>query len=85
MTAQSPSLEVETIEAFRGTLRGDLRCHGDSGYDDARRVWNAMQPFSSGCVYVNYLGANGRRERGTHQGGVQCDEVRTASKAQESL
>jgi FAD/FMN-containing dehydrogenase len=42
MTAQPTSLAIETIEAFRATLRGALLCPGDSGYDDARRIWNAM-------------------------------------------
>ena len=35
-------LAAETVEAFRASLRGDLLCPGDSGYDDARRIWNAM-------------------------------------------
>jgi FAD/FMN-containing dehydrogenase len=35
-------LAAGTIEAFRATLRGALLCPGDSGYDDARRIWNAM-------------------------------------------
>ena len=30
------------VEALRGTLRGPLLAPGDAGYDEARRVWNAM-------------------------------------------
>jgi len=35
-------LASETIEAFKTSLRGALLCPGDNGYDDARRLWNAM-------------------------------------------
>jgi len=42
MTEQQTALAVETIDAFKATLRGALLCPGDSGYDDARRIWNAM-------------------------------------------
>ena len=36
------SLAVEIIDAFKATLRGALLCPDDHGYDDARRIWNAM-------------------------------------------
>src|SRR5687768_17291719 len=36
------SLAVEIVDAFKATLRGALLCPGDHGYDDARRIWNAM-------------------------------------------
>lgn len=42
MTKQQTALAVETIDAFKTSLRGALLCPGDSGYDDARRIWNAM-------------------------------------------
>jgi len=42
MVERQTDLAVETIDAFKATLRGALLCPGDSGYDDARRIWNAM-------------------------------------------
>jgi FAD/FMN-containing dehydrogenase len=38
---QTPRAEA-AIRAFRASLRGDLLAPGDSGYDGARRVYNAM-------------------------------------------
>jgi FAD/FMN-containing dehydrogenase len=35
-------LDDGTIGALRGELRGALLTPGDSGYDEARRIWNAM-------------------------------------------
>jgi hypothetical protein len=46
--AQAPIARVGTtldgasVEALRQRLRGQLLAPGDAGYDDARRVWNAM-------------------------------------------
>jgi FAD/FMN-containing dehydrogenase len=39
---QHTVLEPSAIEAFRATLWGELLQSGDSGYDQARTVWNAM-------------------------------------------
>jgi len=36
------ALAAETLEAFRGALRGPLCLPGDAGYDEARTIWNAM-------------------------------------------
>lgn len=36
------SLNDATIEAFRGSLRGELIRPGDETYDQARRVFNGM-------------------------------------------
>jgi FAD/FMN-containing dehydrogenase len=36
------SVDQETIEGFRQSLRGQVLTHGDEGYDAARQVWNAM-------------------------------------------
>jgi FAD/FMN-containing dehydrogenase len=36
------SLSSEVLEALRGRLRGALRLPGDPGYDESRRIWNAM-------------------------------------------
>ncbi|MEA2515087.1 MAG: hypothetical protein QOF01_4368 [Thermomicrobiales bacterium] len=41
-SVKSPTLEDREVEAFRSALRGELLRPGDPGYDDARRVWNAM-------------------------------------------
>ncbi len=35
-------LQQARIEDFKARLRGDVLLAGDAGYDDARRVWNAM-------------------------------------------
>ncbi|MCG6880927.1 MAG: FAD-binding oxidoreductase [Deltaproteobacteria bacterium] len=35
-------LETETIENFKGQIRGNLLTPEDAGYDDARTIWNAM-------------------------------------------
>jgi hypothetical protein len=35
-------LDGEELAAFRTGLRGQALISGDPGYDDARRVWNAM-------------------------------------------
>jgi FAD/FMN-containing dehydrogenase len=36
------SLTEETMSAFKATLRGEFLRPGDSGYDAARKIWNAM-------------------------------------------
>ncbi|HEX2415312.1 MAG TPA: FAD-binding oxidoreductase [Thermoleophilaceae bacterium] len=40
--AGTPRLDDQAIERFRSRLRGELVRPGDSGYEDARRVWNGM-------------------------------------------
>ncbi|OWT75010.1 MULTISPECIES: FAD-binding oxidoreductase [unclassified Achromobacter] len=35
-------IPVAAIEAFKTTLRGQVMTDNDPGYDDARRIWNAM-------------------------------------------
>jgi FAD/FMN-containing dehydrogenase len=35
-------LKTTAIEAFRSSVRGELLCPVDAGYDDARKVWNGM-------------------------------------------
>jgi FAD/FMN-containing dehydrogenase len=35
-------LAAETVESFKATLRGALLRPGDNGYDEARKIWNAM-------------------------------------------
>ena len=37
-----PALGEETVAAFKATLRGTLLRAGDTGYDEARTLWNAM-------------------------------------------
>ena len=39
---KEPSIETADVEAFRSQLRGVLLTPGDGGYDEARRIWNAM-------------------------------------------
>jgi FAD/FMN-containing dehydrogenase len=38
----STALAEETIAAFKASLRGALLRPGDHGYDEARKIWNAM-------------------------------------------
>ena len=35
-------LKAETIETFRGQMRGKVLTPGEDGYDHARTIWNAM-------------------------------------------
>jgi FAD/FMN-containing dehydrogenase len=35
-------LDEAAVQGFKSSLRGPLLCPGDEGYDEARRVWNAM-------------------------------------------
>lgn len=39
---QGRELEQEVVESLRGQLHGSLILDGDSGYDEARTIWNAM-------------------------------------------
>jgi FAD/FMN-containing dehydrogenase len=36
------TIDDAALEAFKASLRGELLRPGDSGYDDARKVWNGM-------------------------------------------
>jgi hypothetical protein len=35
-------LRGAAVDAFKASLRGELLCPGDTGYDGARTVWNGM-------------------------------------------
>jgi FAD/FMN-containing dehydrogenase len=35
-------LEEGAVQELRANLHGPLLCHGDAGYDEARKVWNGM-------------------------------------------
>ena len=48
--AAAPVLGVETVSAFKNTLRGDLLQPGDTGYDEARAVWNGMTDKRPGLI-----------------------------------
>ncbi|WP_213306828.1 FAD-binding oxidoreductase [Paraburkholderia sacchari] len=37
-----PTLSSDSIETLKGALRGQVLQPGDAGYDEARRIWNAM-------------------------------------------
>src|SRR5258708_37561317 len=37
-----PTLQPSDLAQLRQTIRGDLVVPGDSGYEQARRVWNGM-------------------------------------------
>lgn len=39
---QRAKVDSTAIENLKSSLQGDLLCPGDSGYDDARTIWNAM-------------------------------------------
>ncbi len=40
-TGADTILKETVVEELRGSLRGELLCPGDSGYDEARSIWNA--------------------------------------------
>ncbi len=42
MTAPTGVIDGAGLATFRDTFRGEIVLPGDDGYDDARRVWNAM-------------------------------------------
>lgn len=35
-------LPADSIDGFKSTIRGDVLLPADAGYEDARRIWNAM-------------------------------------------
>ncbi len=42
MAVSSETLREATVDELKTSLRGDLLQPGDPGYDEARKVWNAM-------------------------------------------
>ncbi|MCL8010031.1 FAD-binding oxidoreductase [Streptomyces sp. AS02] len=42
MTTYTPTFDHQLLERLRGAVRGDIVEPGDPGYDEARRVYNAM-------------------------------------------
>ncbi|MFF3455132.1 FAD-binding oxidoreductase [Streptomyces sp. NPDC002730] len=42
MTTHTSALDVQLLERLRGAVHGDIVEPGDPGYDDARKVYNAM-------------------------------------------
>lgn len=42
LTGEKSVLEEKAVEEFKSRLRGRLLCPGDDGYDEARKIWNAM-------------------------------------------
>lgn len=42
MTTYTPTFDHKLLERLRGAVRGDIVEPGDPGYDEARRVYNAM-------------------------------------------
>jgi len=41
-TRRGPSVDSTALEEFRGAVRGGVIAEGDPGYDEARKVYNAM-------------------------------------------
>jgi hypothetical protein len=41
MSSFKTLIPSEDLETFRGAIKGELLQPSDSGYDDARIVWNA--------------------------------------------
>ena len=41
-TGAHAMLEEAAVEGFQSSLRGEMLCPGDEGYDEARKVWNGM-------------------------------------------
>src|ERR1700752_3263294 len=39
-----------SLETFKASLRGELLCPGDAGYDDARKIWNGMIDKRPACI-----------------------------------
>jgi FAD/FMN-containing dehydrogenase len=43
-------IDEETVQAFQARLHGDLLRPGNDGYDDARKIWNAMIDKRPGLI-----------------------------------
>src|SRR5262245_29545229 len=41
-TGTNTVLDGATVQGFKTSLRGDLLCPTDEGYEDARKIWNGM-------------------------------------------
>jgi FAD/FMN-containing dehydrogenase len=42
LTGREATLKEAAVNEFKASLRGQLTCPGDDGYDDARKVWNGI-------------------------------------------
>jgi hypothetical protein len=49
-TGADTVIEGAVVETFKASLRGELRCPGDAGYDEARTVWNGMIDKRPGLI-----------------------------------
>src|SRR3974377_2378449 len=43
-------VDQSALEKFKSNLRGELLLSGDAGYDEARKVWNAMIDKRPGLI-----------------------------------
>jgi hypothetical protein len=64
MTTASPILDRCSVAALRDRFAGEIILAGDASYDERRRIWtretfDALTPFSTGGVYVNFMGNEG--------------------------
>ena len=44
------NFDEQIVETFKSKLRGELCLPGDSGYDEARTIWNGMIDRRPGLV-----------------------------------
>jgi len=62
------TLQEETVRKFKESLRGELIRVGDSGYEDARSIWNAMidrrPALIASCLGVAHVVTYFAREHG---------------------
>ena len=49
-TGSHTVIEGTTVETFKASLRGELLRPGDTGYDEARKVWNGMIDKRPGLI-----------------------------------
>jgi hypothetical protein len=49
-TGADTVIEGAVVETFKASLRGELRCPSDAGYDEARKVWNGMIDKRPGLI-----------------------------------
>ena len=50
LTGPDTVLGEADVEDFRSSLRGEMICPGDAGYDEARKVWNGMIDRRPGLI-----------------------------------